>query len=495
MIRQKHITLLIAAALLTLAGCLKDPGPSDGGVITIEASIGAQTKVTYDGDGSTFAKGDKIAVYAWTDAAGAQPDVVNGVVNTLGSSGWTSASEMRWKNRTDAHYFMGISPVHAVSIFSGEEYELGTESYAANDLLVAVVLGEGRTASDGAVPLSFKHVMARLSVNIKFGNTLSGDVSGVTVLAKKLAVVDHLSQTASVSIAASASEFPLFAMSTAASGYAFSYSGPQVPQKGVKQITVKVAGMDYVYTSADDIPLVSGKHTTVNLLVGKDRLELSGVSVADWESGGDLSGGAALPRVNGHEFVDLGLSVKWATYNVGATKPEEPGDHFAWGETVEKTVDYNWSTLQYCTDDEGEKFSKYVPSDKAGYWGGAGSPDNKTVLDAEDDAATANWGAPWRTPTDAEWTELRTKCTWTWTTQNSVKGYLVSNNGNSLFLPAAGYWNGAGLSNAGSFGFFWSSSLDAVSPKLALGVGFYSEEVRRSYLNRFFGPSVRPVTE
>ena len=161
MIRQKHITLLIAAALLTLAGCLKDPGPSDGGVITIEASIGAQTKVTYDGDGSTFAEGDRIAVYAWTDAAGAQPDVLNGVVNTLGSSGWTPASEMRWKNLTDAHYFLGVSPVHTISDFSAGEYALGTESYAAGDLLVATVLIAKSGSSEAEAELDADAVCAR----------------------------------------------------------------------------------------------------------------------------------------------------------------------------------------------------------------------------------------------------------------------------------------------------------------------------------------------
>ena len=117
------------------------------------------------------------------------------------------------------------------------------------------------------------------------------------------------------------------------------------------------------------------------------------------------------------------------------------------------------------------------------------------MLDAEDDAATANWGAPWRTPTDAEWTELRTKCTWTWTTQNDVKGYLVSNNGNSLFLPAAGYRNGTSLDYAGSYGLYWSSPLNTGDPCRAWGVYFNSGGVGRNYVNRYYGRSVRPVSE
>ena len=378
MINRKYILLLTAAALLPLAGCLKDPGPSDGGSITVEASIGAQTKVTTVGDGSAFAEGDRIAVYAWTGSASAVPDtrVVNGVVNTLGSSGWTPASEMRWKNLTDAHYFLGVNPVHTISSFTAGEYVLGTDSFAANDLLVATVLGEGRTASGGAVPLGFKHVMARLSVNIQLGNTLSaGDVSGVTVLAKKLAVVDYLAQTASASSSASASELPLFAMSTAASGYALSYSGPQVPQEGVRKITVRVAGMDYVYTSDSDIPLVSGKHTTVNLVVGKDRVELSDVSVSDWVASGTLDGGEA--KVVSPFFANNWLTftsegtTKLSLLNVAGNAPKlyYSTDTYDWTEWDYSELTFSsGAPLYICGDNPGgfsssvSKYSKFVVS-------------------------------------------------------------------------------------------------------------------------------------
>ena len=364
--KKNNILLLAAAALLPLAGCLKDPGPSDGGSITVEASIGAQTKVTTVGDGSTFAEGDKIAVYAWTGSASAVPDtrVVDGVENTLGSSGWTAASEMRWKNLTDAHYFLGVSPVHTISDFSAGEYALGTESYAAGDLLVATVLGEGRKSSGGAVPLGFKHVMARLSVNIQLGNTLSaGDVSGVTVLAKKLAVVDYLAQTASASSSASASELPLFAMSTAASGYAFSYSGPQVPQEGVRKITVRVAGMDYVYTSDSDIPLVSGKHTTVNLVVGKDRVELSGVSVSDWDTGVDFPAGEA--RVVSPFFANNWLTftstgtTRLSLLNVGGNAPKlyYSTNTYDWTEWDYSELTFSSSAPLYLCGDNPDGFS------------------------------------------------------------------------------------------------------------------------------------------
>ena len=187
------------------------------------------------------------------------------------------------------------------------------------------------------------------------------------------------------------------------------------------------------------------------------------------------------------QYVDLGLSVKWATFNVGASKPEDYGDYFAWGETTTKST-YNWSTYKYCNGSS-STLTKYNNSSSYG------TVDNKTVLDAEDDAAAVNWGGAWRIPTDAETTELREQCTWTWTTQNGVNGYKVTSkkNGKSIFLPAAGYCSESSLIYAGSYGQFWSSSLDSDFPSNAWYVYFYSSLVRRYYDSRCNGRSVRPV--
>ena len=189
------------------------------------------------------------------------------------------------------------------------------------------------------------------------------------------------------------------------------------------------------------------------------------------------------------EAVDLGLpsGLKWASMNVGATKPEEYGDYFAWGETQPKE-DYSWSTYKWCNGSSNTQ-TKYNTNSSYG------TVDNKTVLDPEDDAAHVNWGGSWRMPTDEEWTELRTNCTWTWTTQNGVKGRLVTGpNGKSIFLPAAGRKD-TNLNDAGSLGFYWSSSLNTDYPYYAWRVDFYSGSVSRNYFYRFNGISVRAVTE
>ncbi len=192
-----------------------------------------------------------------------------------------------------------------------------------------------------------------------------------------------------------------------------------------------------------------------------------------------------------HDAVNLGLSVKWATCNVGATKPEEYGEYFAWGETQSKT-NYTWPTYMFRASgntDNGVKFNKY------NYNYSYGTVDNMTVLDLEDDAAFVNWGGSWRMPTDEEWTELRTVCTWSLITQNGVDGMLVTGpNGKSIFLPAAGCWGGTDLDGAGSYGRYWSSSLSSEYPNRARNVYFFNE-VGRGSGQRYIGLSVRPVSE
>ena len=193
-----------------------------------------------------------------------------------------------------------------------------------------------------------------------------------------------------------------------------------------------------------------------------------------------------------YEYIDLGLSVKWATCNVGANKPEEYGDYFAWGETEPKST-YDWSTYKYCNGSWNTQ-TKYNTNSSFG------TVDNKTQLELSDDAARANWGGSWRMPTDAELTELRENCTWTWTTQNGVNGYKVTSKksgytNNSIFLPFAGYRDDSSPSLAVSYSYYWSSSLYTDYPNCAWSVRFGSDDVGRGFSSRHYGYSVRPVCQ
>ena len=210
--------------------------------------------------------------------------------------------------------------------------------------------------------------------------------------------------------------------------------------------------------------------------------------VKDIKGGGTTPGTPTTPEEpknmeNGHEYVDLGLSVKWATCNVGANQAEEYGDYFAWGETEPKEV-YDWSTYKWGNSNETQ--TKYCTDSNYG------TVDNKTVLESADDAATENWGGAWRMPTYEELDELLTKCTWIVTTMNGVDGCkVIGPNGNSIFLPNGGYRQVGSI--GGREGTYWSSSLYAAC-------NYASEINSRSdgtafwnFGPRCYGNSIRPV--
>ncbi|MBR0053525.1 MAG: Ig-like domain-containing protein [Bacteroidales bacterium] len=207
------------------------------------------------------------------------------------------------------------------------------------------------------------------------------------------------------------------------------------------------------------------------------------------------------------EKVDLGLpsGLKWASFNLGATAPEEYGDYFAWGETQPyylsqdppvwketKEEGYYWPSYKWCHA-SGEALTKYCNKSNFGY---NGYTDYRMILEPADDAARVNLGENWRMPTDEEWEELLNGCTSSWTTINGVNGYRFTSNinGNSIFLPAASIYNGIYLSSVGSLGNYWSSSLYDFYPDRAWCVSFFSSNVYRSpnYF-RNFGLPIRPV--
>ena len=216
-----------------------------------------------------------------------------------------------------------------------------------------------------------------------------------------------------------------------------------------------------------------------------------------------------------HEYVNLGLTsgLKWATCNVGASAPEEYGDYFAWGETEpyytsghsqdspcisweNNKTGYDWASYKWCN-------GSYSALTRYNSDSSRGTVDNKTEFsdyNYVDDAARQTLGGTWRTPTDAEWIELRTECTWRWTIQNGINGYLVTGpNDNSIFLPAAGQRIYVSIYDAGSFGDYWSSSVYSDLPNYA----YYAWNVRFDSASiygggsdyRYYGKSVRPVTE
>nr|WP_314594695.1 hypothetical protein [uncultured Porphyromonas sp.] len=206
------------------------------------------------------------------------------------------------------------------------------------------------------------------------------------------------------------------------------------------------------------------------------------------------------PPAEEEEYVDLGLSVKWASCNLGATSPEQPGDYYAWGETEPKER-YDWDSYKQSksvTNADGTSYynlTKYCTDAEKGL---DGFTDGKTQLEPVDDAATVKLGSPWRMPTEAEVKELVEGCTWTKETVNDTPCLRATSkaNGKSIVICSAGVIDGSDYATQGSFTGFWTSSL---SPSRTFIGEAFSESGRKTLnpgvggWSRRVGFPIRPV--
>lgn len=177
--------------------------------------------------------------------------------------------------------------------------------------------------------------------------------------------------------------------------------------------------------------------------------------------------------INDHRWVDLGLSVKWASCNVGASSPEDYGDYFAWGETSSKS---SYSSKNY-------------------------KERNLTLVTSNNghDAARENWGGSWRMPSKSEFEELIDNCTWKWTKQGDHYGYKVTSkiNDKSIFLPAAGCRRDSSIDNEGTSGTYWTATpgIGSRNPYYAFYLHFYNRDQGVGDYSRVLGLNIRPVTK
>lgn len=233
---------------------------------------------------------------------------------------------------------------------------------------------------------------------------------------------------------------------------------------------------------------ISDSQSVIQRNKTKDRVEKSNSTQSRTNPAPRMSNATKISKPasgyeNGHEWVDLGLSVKWATCNVGANNPSDYGGYYAWGETTTK-ASYTYDNCFDCLDSEGKNWGIYKNGGKT-----------RITPTSGHDTARENWGGTWRMPTGTEFDELCRKCRWSWTSSNGHKGCIVTGpNGNSIFLPATGYRYSTNLANVDEIGDYWSSTLS--SSGVARNMAFNGDgQGTYEWFSRYAGLSVRPVTE
>ena len=477
---MKNINVIIAAVFM-LAGCTQQlEQPEDMQAPIFTASFEDAPMKTYldSGHKLLWTADDRLSIFINT---------YNQQYRYTGESGKTSADFEEVK-------VPGFHSGNTLSTnYSVYPYKADTE--IANDGTITVNLPAVQAHADNSFGLGantmvavtsapddyflpFKNLCGYLVVKL-YGEgtvksvTLKGnDGEGIAGKATVVAGYDEepqvtMSETASDSITVDCGEAGIVLAAAADSATEFWFCIPPVTfSQGFTVTVTDVNGKTF------EKGVSSSKTITRNIINALSALEVS------------LSSNSTVP-----EMVNLGLpsGLKWASFNVGATCPEECGDYYAWGETETKSV-YDMTNCKWRSGDYPYSYLKYNTDPSLG------AVDNKLTLDLEDDVAHVKYGSGWRLPTEAEFKELFVNCVSRWTTLNGMNGreFTSKINGNSIFLPAAGCYRGDALPVVGQYGYYLSSSLHPLAG-LGNGLGFGSSEVDRHAFQRECGYSVRPV--
>jgi hypothetical protein len=374
-------------------------------------------------------------------------------------------------------------PATAGTSFSVQDDQTSDADYKASDLMFASVTDQAKQTE--AVNLAFTHKMAKICVNVTAGEGVSSITSVSLLNVKPTVSFDQ----ATGAVGEASGDATTIAMTNEGAAV--------IPAQTIDGglISIETDNGTAIY-SVSNKAFESGKQYTLNITVNLRNVGTTNV-ITGWTSEGTVTVYAERPNINGHEYVEMGDGLKWATYNMGAYNPWEYGDYYAWGVTTTQT-NYNWDSYSFMQSgyEDASHITKY------------NSTDGKTSFadySYADDVARQRWGSTWRTPTNAEWTTLRgSNYSWVWTTNylgSGINGMLVTRkadtgpcSGNSIFLPAAGHRLSTTIKQTGSDGYYWSSTLHSHVAN-AKTVFFYNNSKADFNNERYMGLSIRPVSE
>ncbi len=515
----KRFSYIVAAVVLAACSRMENPVESNVPVALLYSTVAAaETKAAQNLNEGNFASGETVKVR----------------ISNTGENTWTdynfttSAAGAMSPAGTVPYYPAGAQNIDIVAYYpatAGTDFtvatdQTGDDDYKASDLMFASVTNQAKQAA--AVELAFTHKMAKLCVNITAGTGVTS-ITSVSILNVK-PTVSFNQATGAVGEASGA------ATAIAVSNNGAAVIPAQTIDGGLLSIVTDKGTATYSVTNKS---FEAGKVYTMNITVNLRSVGTT-TAITGWTGEGTVTVNPVQGTTRGPAgavAVDMGHpdGVKWANMNVGATTETGYGDYFAWGVTIPYYVEYvygvgttgQWIGGKTGYDWENYPFmqshhsywpyiTKYTFADGKtdGIWydgntfkgdkGDGVEHKDFASYDYEDDAARANWGGTWRTPTEAEWTWLSENCTWTCTTQGGVMGMLVRSNiagytDNTIFLPAAGIRTGGACAQAGVEGYYWSSSLSL--SYAACYMRFFEDFYLMSANNRSDGYSVRPVTD
>ena len=482
-------TILIAVAALMVAACTQKENPVEDRTpvalqyTTVDAT---ETKAAQNLNEGTFASGESVKVRISNTGEGSWEDYDF----TTGSAGAMSPAS------TVPYYPAGAQNIDIVAYYpatAGASFTIAADQtadadYKASDLMFASVSNQAKQANP--VDLAFSHKLVKINVNITAGTGLTS-ISSVSLLNIKPTVSFNQATGAVGEASGSASTIAL-------SNNGAAIIPAQTIDGGLLSIVTDKGTATYTVASKE---FAAGQQYTINITVNLRNIGTTN-AITGWTSEGTVTVDSVRPSIAGHEYVVMGGGLKWAVSNVGADLPSDYGDYFQWGVTVPLYVDYNWANYKYME----AGYSDYSNITNYSHITKYNSTDLKETFadyDYADDAARQRWGATWRTPTTSEWNALFSNNDRSWETNylgTGVSGFLVtSNEGNSIFLPAAGQRQDGNLNSAGSAGYYWSSLCCPAAYNMSDQAYYlYFKDGSYPAVNNFYrclGMSIRPVSD